>query len=202
MTGIKEDIELTENFGMSHESNTDIIEKMNIAGYVQLHIERWHDDPNGPLEVNGRKGYYTDGNENQTFPAYSTNLLTTPGRDEYHQLCFINTTAVNRGINFIGVSAETTAPASGDTSLAGEITGGGMDRADADTKTHTVATNTSTIAHTFTATTLQTALHKAALSNQAGPPVAGIMSHAAVFSADVTLNPNDKLQLTWTITLG
>ncbi len=176
---------------------------MKITGHVQVSVQRWHDDVNGPLFVNGRQGYYTrDESEDQLFPSISYNLLTEDGRDEFHQQCYLRTAASARGSGFIAVSAEGTAPIASDTALAGEIIADGLERADADTKTHTDNTNVSVIANTFTATGAHVAVHKAALFNVAGPPVAPIMSHAAVFTSDVTLAINDTLTVTWTNTLG
>lgn len=127
------------------------------------------------------------------------NLFTNAGRDFAHNQIYTNTAAGTRGAGFIAVSAETTAPAAGDTTLAGEITTGGLGRADADTKTHTNGTNTSTIEETFTASGAHTAVHKAALFNASS---AGTMPHAANFSTDVTLATNDQLKVTFTLTLG
>lgn len=158
----------------------------------------WHDDPVGPLTVNGRQGYY----EYIEKFINTANLLTDGGRDFFHAQDYTNTSAGTRGSNFIAVSTETTAPVAGDTSLAGEITTNGLERAVATTITHIAGTNVTTLAITFTATGAHTLVHKAALFNQAGPPVAGIMTHAAVFTSDVTLATNDTLTVTWTNTLG
>jgi hypothetical protein len=126
------------------------------------------------------------------------NLLTNGGRDFVHNQVYTNTSAGTRGCGFIGVSADAGAPSAGDTTLTGEISSGGMTRVDATTKTHTNGTNTTTIQHTFTATALQTALVKAALFNAVS---SGTMVHENTFTS-VTLQINDTLQLTWTITAG
>lgn len=127
------------------------------------------------------------------------NVYTNAGRDRAHQEQYTNTAAGTRGAGFVAVSADTAAPAATDTALTGEITTGGLARADATTKTHTNGTNTSTIEHTYTASAAHTAVHKAAIFNAAS---AGTMSHAAVFSTDVTLAINDQLKVTFTLTLG
>ena len=167
-------------------------------GFVTVEHGVWHDDPIGPLTVNGRQGYY----EMLTVMVDQENLLTNGGRDFFHAQDYTNTSAGTRGSNFIAVSAETTAPVAGDTALAGEITAGGLARTVATTITHIAATNTTTLAVTFTATSAHTLVHKAALFNATGPPVAGTMTHAANFTSDVTLAINDTLTVTWTNTLG
>jgi len=137
------------------------------------------------------------------FAKFQPNLVPTAGRDWVHQQLYTNTAAGTRGAGFIAVSADAVNPAVGDTTLVGEITVGGLARADASTKTHTAGTNVSTIQHVFTATQLFTNLHKSALFNAAGPPPAGQMPHAAAFTTDVgTLASGDTLTITWTLTAG
>ena len=130
---------------------------------------------------------------------YKHNLFTNAGRDLAHAQMYTNTSAGTRGAGYIAVSADTGAPAAGDTSLTGEIASGGLSRADATTKTHSAGTNTSVVEHTFTASAGHTAVHKAALFNASSGVT---MAHAAVFSSDVTLATNDQLKVTFTLTLG
>ncbi len=130
---------------------------------------------------------------------FKKNLFTNAGRDLAHNQMYINTSAGTRGAGFIAVSAETTAPAAGDTTLAGEIASGGLSRADAVTKTHTPGSNTSLVEHTFTASAGHTAVHKSGLFNASSGVT---LAHAANFSSDVTLATNDQLKVSWTLTLG
>lgn len=130
---------------------------------------------------------------------YKHNLFTNAGRDLAHNQMYINTSAGTRGAGFVAVSAETTAPAAGDTTLAGEIATGGLTRADATTKTHSAGTNTSIVEHTFTASGAHTAVHKSGIFNASSGVT---LAHAANFSSDVTLAINDQLKVTWTLTLG
>jgi len=198
MNSIKNSIEAVDSsvvLGIQKGYNRSIAEPTsNIDGIVAVTVGRWHDSSTGALLVNGRQGFYTYA----TQPLVD-NLLTEDGRDEFHAQDYTNTSAGNRGSGFIAVSAETTAPVVSDTSLAGEITTGGLTRVDAGTKTHVNDTNTTTIATTFTASATHTDVHKAALFNA----ISGVtMSHAAVFTSDVTLAINDTLTVTWTLTLG
>lgn len=125
------------------------------------------------------------------------NLLTNAGRDKAHAQIYTNTTAGARGCGFIAVTTNTVAPADGDTVLTGEITTGGLARADASTKTHTTGTNTTTISQTFTASATHTAVQKAALFDAA---TSGTMYHENTFTA-TTLISSDTLTITWTLTL-
>ena len=126
------------------------------------------------------------------------NLLTNSGRDWMHAQVYTDTAAGTRGAGFIGLSTNTATPAATDTALTGEITSGGLTRVDAGTKTHTAGTNSTTIQHTFTASTVHTAVVKASLFNAV---TSGYMAHINTFTA-VTLQASDTLQVTWTVTLG
>ena len=125
------------------------------------------------------------------------NLLTNAGRDKAHAQIYTNTTAGARGAGFIAVTVDVAAPADADTVLTGEITTGGLARADASTKTHPVGTNSTTISHTFTASATHTNVQKAALFDAAA---VGTMYHENTFTA-TTLISSDTLTVTWTLTL-
>ena len=126
------------------------------------------------------------------------NLLTNSGRDWMHAQVYTNTAAGDRGAGYIALTTSTTTPAAGDTLLASEITTGGLERADATTKTHSSGTNSTTLQHTFTSSATHTAVIKAALFNAAS---SGTMAHINTFTS-VTLQSADTLQVTWTLTLG
>ena len=123
------------------------------------------------------------------------NLLTDAGRTKAHAQIYTNTSAGARGCGFVAVTVNTAAPADGNTVLTGEITTGGLARADASTKSTT--TNTTTISHTFTASATHTAVQKAALFDAAST---GTMYHINTFTA-TTLISSDTLTVTWTLTL-
>lgn len=126
------------------------------------------------------------------------NLLTDAGRDLFHAQCYTNTSAGTRGVGFIALTTDSASPSASDTTLASEITTGGLARADATTKTHTSGTNTTTLQHTFTASATHTNVQKAGLFNAAS---SGILGHENTFT-QVTLQSSDTLQITWTLTLG
>lgn len=157
----------------------------NIVGWLNVAVKRANSDI---FEAVGGQS-----------PVYIHNTFTNAGRDYAHAQLYTNTSAGGRGSGFVAVSAEGTTPVAGDTTLATEITTGGLGRADATTKSHTGGTNTSTIEHTFTASATHTAVHKAALFTASS---SGTMTHAANFSSDVTLASSDQLKVTFTLTLG
>ena len=127
------------------------------------------------------------------------NVLTNGGRDFIHNQSYTNSSAGTIGSIYLAVSADSAAPAAGNTTLASEIASGGLTRALSDTHTHSNGTNTSTVEHTFTASATHTAVHKAALFNASS---SGTLTHAAAFSSDVTLASGDQLKVTFTLTLG
>ena len=126
------------------------------------------------------------------------NLLTTDGRDFFHAQVYTNTTAGTRGANFIALTSDSTGADAGDTTLPGEISTGGLERAVATTITHTNDTNVTTLVKTFTASGTHTAVQMSGTFNAASGVT---LAHEAVFTA-VTLVSSDTLQVTWTLTLG
>lgn len=128
------------------------------------------------------------------------NLLTTSGRDFFHNQLYTNTSAGTKGANAIAISDNAVNPVAGDTTLVGEITTGGLTRVQAATISHTVGTNVTTLENVFTATAVFTALHKSGLFNQ--NTIGGQMTQAREFAADVNLQISDTITITWTITTG
>jgi hypothetical protein len=126
------------------------------------------------------------------------NLLTNDGRDWMHAQVYTNIAAGTIGANYIAVTVNATAPAATDTTLTGEISTGGLARAQATTRTHTTGTNATTLAITFTASAQHTAVQKGGLFNAAS---AGIMAHENTFTA-ASLEINDTLTITATLNLG
>lgn len=130
------------------------------------------------------------------------NLVTNVGRDRIHNLAYTLsglTSETGDTFHYIGLSANTTAPAASDTSLAGEITTNGLARVEASSHTHATGTNTTTIQNTFTATGTHTGVQKAGLWNGTGG--SAVLGHANTFTS-VNLANNDTLTIVWTITLG
>ena len=126
------------------------------------------------------------------------NLLTNGGRDFIHSQAYRNTSAGTEGSRYIAVSTDAGAPAAGDTTLTGEISTNGLQRAAATTNTHSAGTNTSVLGITYTASNTHTSVQKSALFNQSST---GTLTHENTFTP-VTLQANDQLQVTWTLTLG
>jgi hypothetical protein len=126
------------------------------------------------------------------------NLLTTEGRDFFIAQCYINNSAGTRGSNYLAVTTDSAAPSASDTTLASEIASGGLQRADAITKTHPDNTNSVTIEHEWTASATHNNVQKCAMFNASS---AGIMTHEGTFTA-ASLISGDKLKVTYGTTMG
>ena len=179
---MREDISNKSTLNTTKGNNKQMIEEPLIKGYVTV------------IKNVGRP-------DEQVLCLNKPNLLTNGGRDWMIAQVYTNTAAGTRGSGFIALSADSTSPAATDTDLSagsGEITTGGLNRADATTKSHTGGTNSTTIQHTFTASATHTAVQKSGLFNASSGVT---LSHENTFTA-VTLQTSDTLQVTWTTTLG
>ena len=133
------------------------------------------------------------------------NLITTVGKDFISKQIGGTTGIETNGANYIALTTTAVTPAAGDTALSGEITTGGLGRAQG-TYAHTAGQNTFTVSKTFTATATATNVQAAGLFTAAvtGTPGAGgddgTMMAENQFTA-VSLANNDQLTITWTITL-
>lgn len=172
----------------------ELAEKYNIKGDLEVTIRKFVEDPNGDTiaPVTKRRGYYVEQKQK------IKNLLTKVGRDQVHTDMYTSATRTGSGFNFIALSSDATAPTADDTTLVGEITTGGLQRTQASTRSHTASTNTTTLQHTFTATAVHTNVQKSALFNSS---TGGVLGHVGTFTA-ATLQIDDQIQITWTITAG
>lgn len=130
-------------------------------------------------------------------------LITNGGRDALHAQ-HLSTSAQPAAFNYGALSANSTAAAATDTTLAGEITtaGGGLLRAQM-TYAHTAGTNTSTLTKTWTANgtdVLPVTIAKWASFNASS---AGTMGEEALLSSTVTLSTSgDSITVTYTLSVG
>ena len=172
---------------------------MPIDGWLTVVKREWHSDSNGKeiAPVTGERGYYTDILHDYMVP----NLLTTGGRDDFIDKCYIHNGQGTAAGNFIGLSNDAGGASAAHTALASEIVANGLSRAQATTRTHTAGMNDWSLQYTWTCMTAPQAAQLAGLFTQIGPPVAGVMSHENTFTP-VSLQINDQLQLTWSGTLG
>ncbi len=170
---------------MKEETKMTNIEAIDVVGSWSARMRMWN-----PRELK-YDSWFSLGS--------GKNLLTNAGRDYMHTQVYTNTTSGGRGFNFVAISENTAAPAAGDTSLAGEITTGGLARKVADTITHTGGTNTSQLITTWTASLAFSAVSKGATFKDLAQ--GQTMGHEFQF-APAALNVNDQLQLTNTFTLG
>ncbi|MEM3734838.1 MAG: hypothetical protein QW158_07840 [Nitrososphaerales archaeon] len=130
------------------------------------------------------------------FKETSSNLITNAGKDFIAQQLG-STSPASNGANYIALSTDSTTPSASDTTLAGEITTGGLQRQQG-TYSHTAGTNTFTVQKTFTASASFTGVQKAGLFTASA---GGTMMAENTFSA-VNLISGDQLQITWTITIS
>jgi hypothetical protein len=175
-----------------------------IGGWITVEHKKFDGyDLKNPIHVEGTNHtYFLPKFKKRRYLAFwKHNLLTNGGRDQMHSQVYNETNATNteRGGGYIAVTTDTAAASASDTTLASEITTGGLGRADATTNTHTTGTNTTTLAKTFTASATHTAVHKSGTFDASS---AGILYHEAVFGSDATLVSGDTLTVTWTLTLG
>lgn len=127
------------------------------------------------------------------------NVLTNDGRDEMHVALYTNNGApAQNAYNYIALSTNAGGADPTHTTLAGEITTGGLQRAQASTLSHSTGSNTSTVAHTFTASATHTAVQLSGLFDAAS---VGTMGHENTFTP-ASLESADTLTVTWTLTLG
>ncbi len=137
-------------------------------------------------------------------PEEAYNLVTDAGRVAIHTYIY-GTTAqrsaatLGTGLNFIGISSDGTPAAAGDTTLAGELSGNGLTRAQATVTLPTGSGTTTTIQNVFTYTNVSSqTVQKTALFDAAS---SGKMAHEILFSQR-TLFQNDTLTVTFSITLS
>ena len=136
-------------------------------------------------------------------------MLTNAGKD------FISAQVANCGgspsaskaAKYIALTANSTAPAAGDTALTGEITtaGGGLLRAAATTLTHTAGTSTYQIAQTFTANgsdSLPVTVAKIGVFNDTSAN-SGVLVYETLLGTTATLSASgDQLTVTQTVTIS
>lgn len=129
-------------------------------------------------------------------------LLTNAGRD-FVMKQMAGSASATAVAKWVALTANTTAPAAGDTTLTGEITtgGGGLVRA-ATTYAHTVGATTYTLTNTFTANgsdSLPVTIGKVGAFDAAS---AGNLVFETLLSPTATLSASgDNLPLTWTVTI-
>ena len=130
-------------------------------------------------------------------------MKTTVGVDAISKQ-ILDTAAQPAAFNYIGLTANSSAPAASDTTLTGEITtaGGGLVRAQA-VFAHTNGASTSTLVKTFTATasdSLPVTIAKIGIFNASS---GGTMGFETLLNATGTITQSgDSIQITETVTIS
>jgi hypothetical protein len=131
-------------------------------------------------------------------------LMVNGGRDMAFRLLYDTTrTTLAVGYNFVGLTATVTAPAAGNTALAGEITtaGGGLIRKQL-AYAHTNGTATATLTGTFTANGTDALPVTVAKIGIWDAVTAGNYGHETLLNATATLNVSgDNIAITETVTI-
>jgi len=179
-------MDITENVKMSEDvvairgSKSNLNEKVGgVRGFVTV------------IKNKGRE-------DEQILCKNKENLLTDVGRDDIHNGMYTNAGSGQTAFNYMALSSEATAPTTSDTIISSEISSGGLERVQASTRSHIVGTNESTIEHQFTATTQHTDVRKSGIFDAIS---VGTLGHANTFTP-ASLEINDTLTVTWTITAG
>lgn len=133
------------------------------------------------------------------------NLILDGGRVAIHTYAYgtsaqrVSAGLSGTGLNYIALTNNGTAPAAGDTTLSGELSGAGLTRAQGTVTLPTGSGNVTTVSHQFTYLGVPAqGVQKTALFDAAA---AGRMAHEILF-AQRTLNTNDTLTITFQITLS
>lgn len=125
------------------------------------------------------------------------NLITNAGRIFLHKQGYDLSGLGSNGLNYIALSNDTVGETATSTTLSNEIASNGLTRAQGAVVLPTGSGNVTTVDKTFTATGAQAA-QKAALFTASS---AGTMNHVLAFTPR-SLQTNDTLQITYSITLG
>jgi hypothetical protein len=169
----------------------NVKQKLDIHAYWTVRVWRFNKDRSPSRLFEPKNWQYLCKDEE--------NLYTNSGRDWIAAQLYTNTSAGTRGAGFGGLSENAGGAAASHTSLAGEITTGGLARKDLTDKTHTAGTNVTTLHDSWTASSAFSAVQLAGLFNAAGPPISGTMVNEKAFTA-TPLNIGDIIDVTITIT--
>lgn len=126
------------------------------------------------------------------------NLILNAGRVQLHAQCYQTSGLLTNGFNYIGLSNDATAPAATDTTLTGELSGNGLDRAQGTVTPPTGSGNQTVIQKVFTYTGSSQSVQKSALFTAV---TSGVMAHEVTFTPR-SLGSGDTLTITYTITMG
>jgi len=129
------------------------------------------------------------------------NLILDGGLVAIHTYIYGTTTqrtsaGLGTGFNYIALSNDPSSPAAGDTALAGELSGNGLDRTQGAVTLPTGSGTVTTIFNQFTFTGGSQGVQKTALFDAAS---IGLMAHEILFTARL-LTTNDTLSMTFQIT--
>jgi hypothetical protein len=127
----------------------------------------------------------------------TTNLITNAGRD-FIATQLSGAASASAVAKWIALSSDGTAPAAGDTTIASEITGNGLGRAEA-TYAHTNGTATFTLQRQWSVSGTQNNIQKMGVFNAVST---GTLVFATMLAESKSVSNGDTLTVTWTGTIG
>ncbi|MCS4538086.1 MAG: hypothetical protein HYY67_04420 [Thaumarchaeota archaeon] len=170
------------SFGYGYSSGTQVYEGVKVSGWVKVQVVR-----------EGKVIYFQEGH----------NLITNQGIDIIAKQLIAGTNASVKanplGTTYIALTTTAITPAAGDTTLSGEITTNGLQRAEG-VYNHANSTSTIIVKKTFTASGSFTAVQAAGLFNSNTASSAGMLAENTFSS--VNLISGDQITITWTITIS
>jgi hypothetical protein len=189
--------------------------KIKVDGIFITRVQRWHAPPwverlPDFIAKNGRfltyiRRFGTYGPMEILGQTDVQDLLTNSGRDWMHGMVYTNTasTQATFGANYLALSTDSGAPATGDQSLAGEQTGNGLARKQAQTLTHASGSNTTTLQAQWTCTgaSVSAIVKVAAINATSTTTSAYTMVHEGTVTT-ANLQINDVYNLSVNTTLG
>jgi hypothetical protein len=152
-----------------------------------------------PVDYDERTGIYTYRTIDE---CEGLNILTDAGRVTLHTYLYGSAgqrASLGGGLNYIALSNDPAAPAAGDLTLPGELSGNGLSRALSTVTLPTGSGNQTILQYVFTYTGLVSqGIQKTALFDA---PVAGNMAHEIPFPQR-TLFTNDTLTIQYSVQVG
>lgn len=176
------------NSGYFHVRKVE--ERISGKGYVTVFVRRYNQETQslGPIEYIVKD---------------KPNIRTNAGVTFFAQQCYQTSGLGTNGTNYLALSADTTAPAAADTTIASEINNtNGMGRVQATVALGTAASSsiTVTLSHTWTATGTVSNIQKGGLFDTATINT-GNLGHEFTFTP-TTVNSGDQLTIQVTVTVS
>ena len=192
---------LTSGKREQYDSLEELVQANVLSAHASAQLQRARDN----VGMIGRAKAYITVTKNEGRPdeqilcQTEPNQLQDDGRDDMHNALFENQgAAAQLGFTHMAVTTNASGlPATTVTTLPDEIASNGLERADADTTTHSAGASTTLVEHTYTASGTHTAVQMGALFDA---NTTGTMGIVYLFTS-ATLVSGDTLKVSVTVTL-